>query len=131
MKFTMLLCLLAATGPARADFVIYHDTFSRKGNLHNTAPDQGHSRWVADGAWQADGGRAKIGSDSRSAFLPFQPHSDNFYTLSVHLHCTSAKPATEWIACGFARGLDTRGLWANVNIGEGFPLRFEILRFIQ
>ena len=106
----------------RADYVIHADTFTRQGYLHNSQPDQSDSRWVADGAWQTDGNRANVTTPSRLAFLPFQPRSNNLYTLSLRVGCTSADPAYEWLACGFAKGMTVQGAWHITNNPTGWML---------
>jgi len=116
------LVLFSFAGLARADFIIHADSFSRQGYLHNTQPDQSDARWVADGAWQTDGNRANVTTPSRLAFLPFQPRSNNLYTLSMRLECTSANPAYEWLACGFAKGMATQGAWHTINNPTGWML---------
>jgi hypothetical protein len=118
----ILLAILASAVPTRAEFLIDRDTFSRKGVLNNSAPDRGDSRWIADTAWKTDGSRAMVDSESRCAFLPFKPRPDNVYTLSLQLACTHATHPSEWIACGFARGFETKGNWANINRPTGWIL---------
>lgn len=104
------------------DYVIYSDTFARQGYLHNSQPDQGVHRWVANGAWQTDGSRANVGSTGSLAFLPFKPRANNVYTFSLRMQCTSANPASDWMACGFAQGMTVTGAWQTVNNPIGWML---------
>lgn len=122
LLLAILPAILVSTGNVRGEFLIYHDTFSRKGILNNSAPDRGDSRWIADAAWKTAGGRAMVDSESRCAFLPFKPRPNNVYMLSVQLACTHAPHPSEWIACGFACGFETKGNWANINRPTGWML---------
>jgi len=105
--------------------VVFYDSFSRQGNLAGSTPERGAGPWTADPAWHLSGSNAQVTVAAKSAFLPFQPRSNNVYTLSASLDCTSASPSYEWIAVGYGNGFATSGAWHTVNN----PVGWMLLRF--
>ena len=102
--------------------VIFYDSFSRQGALAGSTPDQGIAQWTAGQAWQLSGSNAHVTAYSKLAFLPFQPRSNNIYTVSAVINCTNANPTFEWLAVGFANGFATSGAWHTANNPVGWML---------
>ena len=93
---------------------IYSESFSGDSgdDLHGTAPDVSVSSetWIANSEIKADGSIG--GSDTASAFLPFEPEAGNIYTLSATLD----QPTDgSWAAIGFTEGSDTTTFWGEPN----------------
>ena len=102
---------------ARADLVIYQDTFDRNGvALNGAAPDirPGAETWVADPSFQSIvsgsvsylNGAGPNNGYGRNAFLAFTPQADRVYTLTVTLNPTLDLNNVDWLSFGFTDVMD-------------------------
>ena len=98
------LCLSVA----RAQTIIYSDTFSRTGTLTGSAPEiasgldggSATATWTANSAWTTNGSVASTtAASAATAYLPFTPTLGVTYNLSLNL--TSTADSNAWVAMGF------------------------------
>lgn len=123
-RATVAMALVLGVGLARADVIIYEDTFNRTGTLNGnqlgvatgfsgTGSEGGSStaQWAAASGYTLTA-NAVTASGAQCAYLPFTPQQGNVYTLTATM-----RGVTDWVALGFAN-VD----FANPTVGPSNPI---------
>jgi hypothetical protein len=105
--------IVVVAGLARADVVLYQDSFTGTGELNGRAPELARdafgnastATWVANpGYYTLNGTQAALlssGGSNQNAFLPFMPTSGHVYTFSADLTPLTGASTGHWLAMAY------------------------------